>query len=126
MQYARQEQQFRLTGYGDRITDVSVLLVSFDKAQRQRRAWLGLATWWALGVATAFIPVAHFVLVPGFFGFGIYSFVQRRRTAVVPLHARGICPDCGQEQDFAIPARWGDRVSLTCPACHRSLRLSPP
>lgn len=124
MQYAREERRFRLQGYSGRTTEATVLLVTFDRGQRRRRAWLGLSTWWAVGAAAAFIPVAHFVLVPGFVGFGIYSFVQRNRTALVPLSAHGVCPDCDDEQQFDPPARWGDRVSLTCGSCNRSLRVS--
>ncbi|MEE8117823.1 MAG: hypothetical protein V3T28_12005 [Gemmatimonadales bacterium] len=126
IEYQREERHCTLSGYSGRTTEVMVELISFDRTQRMRRAWLGLAAWWAAAAATVFIPVAHFFLVPGFFAFGIYSFLQRARTAVVAVAVSGICPDCEAEQKFEAPARWSESVTLACANCGRSLKLTAP
>ncbi|HEX9729103.1 MAG TPA: hypothetical protein VGA37_11410 [Gemmatimonadales bacterium] len=122
--YERHERSCRLRGYAPTETDATVELVTFNRAQRMRRAWLGLATWWAAAVASVFIPIAHFALVPGFFLFGIYSFSSRVRTSTVAVSARGICPDCGEEQEFDLPPRWRETIEVACGGCSRALRLS--
>lgn len=121
--YAREERQATLRGYGERTTDATVRLVRFDRRARLRRAGLGLATWWTVAVAGAFIPVAHLVLVPGFLGFGVYSFVRRARSPVVPLSITGVCPDCDAEQEFDPPGRWVEPLRLACGQCGRALQL---
>ena len=124
IEYLREEREVQLTGYGSQRTTATAELVTFDRRQRLRRAWLGLASWWAMSVVSILIPVAHFALVPGFFLFGMYSFVRRRSTAEVAVSIHGACPDCDHEQAFDPPDSWTDRPNFTCSKCHRSLRGS--
>lgn len=124
IEYLREEQEVQLTGYSGRCTIAAAELVTFDRRQRLRRAWLGLATWWALSAVSILIPVAHLALVPGFFLFGIYSFVRRRRTGEVAVALYGSCPDCDHEQAFDPPDKWTDHFNVTCGQCHRSLKGS--
>ena len=71
-----------------------------------------------------FIPVAHFLLVPGFFLFGVHVFLSRMRTADVTTSIRGTCPDCATEQDFEMGGPWGLPRSLACAECGRTLRAN--
>lgn len=117
------ERRCRLTGYSGEERDAYLRIRSFDRARRIRRAISGLATWCVVAVASVFIPVAHFLLVPAFVIYGLFVFVRRVRITTLVVAARGTCPDCGAEQDLDILGPWHGGHDLSCRACHRSLRL---
>lgn len=116
---------YMLTGYSGNQTEAHLEIRVFERPARLRRAAAGLATWWAVALGSAFIPVAHFLLVPGFAGFGLFVFFQRLRTAAIVVAAAGTCPDCGVEQQLDILGPWHGQRGVSCRHCHRSLRLSP-
>ena len=53
---------YQLTGYSQTPTTATVTIRSFDKPERTRRAFKGLATFWGAALGSVFIPVAHFLL----------------------------------------------------------------
>lgn len=118
------ERRYRLTGYSDREGEALLQLRSFDSPARVKRAVAALAVWWGAAFLSLFIPVAHFLLVPGFLMFGLVTFVRRLKTSAVVVKARGTCPDCGAEQDLDILGSWSESRDVTCRQCHRSLRLT--
>jgi hypothetical protein len=118
------QRTYRLTGYSDRMAEVSIGIRSFDRSGRLRRAAAGLAIWWGAAIASVFIPVAHFFLVPGFVLFGLFTLARRLRTPDIVVAAHGACPDCGAEQDLDILGPWSESRDVSCRECHRSLRLS--
>ena len=89
-----------------------------------RRAVKGLAGFWGAMVVSVFIPIAHFVLVPSFFGIGIWQFVRRLRRHHLVRAARGACPDCGAEQEFERGAGPRFPQAVQCRRCHRGLTLA--
>lgn len=113
-----------LRGYSGTATTASVALQSFDQRERVRRALRGLAAFWAAAIGSIFIPVAHFLLVPGFALFGVYTLFERLGARQVVTEAHGTCPDCGKEQKLEIGGRWRVPRDITCVFCQRSLRLS--
>lgn len=123
-QSAVMERRYRLTGYSDREGEALLQLRSFDSPARVKRAVAALAVWWGAAFLSLFIPVAHFLLVPGFLMFGLVTFVRRLKTSAVVVKARGTCPDCGAEQDLDILGSWSESRDVTCRQCHRSLRLT--
>lgn len=123
MDYPRRVVGGTLTGYHGDTPGATLKVVELDRATRTKRALLGIAAWWAAAASAVFIPVAHFALVPGFLGFGVYSAVRRLRTASVTLGVHGTCPDCDTEQDFEVSERWTEREALACGTCRRSLRF---
>jgi hypothetical protein len=122
----RREQRFILTGYSGRSTPGTVTVVAFDRRARIRRALGALGTFWGCALGAVFIPVAHFLLVPGFFGFGIVQCVRRLGTHELGVGARGTCPDCGFEQRLELPSRWAVPQQVTCRRCQRGLTLRLP
>lgn len=118
---ATDREPFSITGYGPTPTNGSASVVSLDGAGRLRRAGAALAASWAAAVASIFVPVAHFLLVPGFLVIGIVSFVVRFRTPKRAVSVRGTCPDCGTDQEFDTSGPWSLPRQLTCGSCHRSL-----
>lgn len=120
---ATRRQLLSLSGYHGDPTAAALVVTTFDRGQRMRRAVKGLAGFWAAMVVSVFLPVAHFVLVPSFFIAGIWQFLRRLKTSEVVGGARGRCPDCGAEQDFELgSARFPQGVQ--CRSCHRGLTLA--
>ncbi len=120
-----QTEKFVLTGYGSSTTAGEATVVHFDGRERMARAGKGLAMAWGAALVSVFIPVAHFLLVPGFFLAGLVVFVKRmRRRAVVGI-VHGSCPDCNREQTFDVSSDWRLPMHLTCGNCHRLLTASP-
>ena len=91
-----------------------------------RRALAGLGLWWGAALVSVFIPVAHFFLVPGFFLYGLYTFLQRLKTNQLAVAGRGTCPDCGREQELDVAGRWILPRSTSCRFCQRSIRITVP
>ena len=114
-----------VSGYHGAPTAATLLVATFDPRQRLRRALQGLAGFWGAMVVSVFLPVAHFVLVPSFFGIGIWQFVRRLRLHRLVRGAHGRCPDCGAEQDFELSAGSRFPQAVQCRQCHRGLTLAP-
>jgi hypothetical protein len=114
----------RLSGYTTTQTTATVTLQSFDKKERVRRALQGLGTFWAAAIGSVFIPVAHFLLVPGFALYGAYTFFERLGAREVVMAAEGICPDCGKSQKLEVGGRWHVPRRVACRYCQRALQIS--
>jgi hypothetical protein len=82
-------EAFELSGYSDRSTVGAAEVVSFDRAARLKRALIGLAGFWGTAIVAAFLPVAHFFLVPGLILTGLIVFVLRWRRTEATLSIKG-------------------------------------
>lgn len=120
------QQDFLLNGFTQPPGRGSATVLTYDRPARWRRALKALGKWWGIALLSVFIPVAHFVLVPSFFLFGLFQFSQRLGAVEVPRDARGRCPDCGAEQALELAAQWQVPQLVTCHECHRGLRLTLP
>jgi hypothetical protein len=118
-----EERRVEVTGYSGR-TVATVMVVSYERGQRVRRSLRGLGTWWGAALVSVLIPIAHFVLVPSFFLYGVYTFAQRLTADQVALAGRGTCPDCGREQALEVTGRWSVPRTTSCRYCQRSLLLT--
>ena len=116
-----QTEKFVLTGYGSSTTAGEATVVHFDGRERMARAGKGLAMAWGAALVSVFIPVAHFLLVPGFFLAGLVVFVKKMRRSVVVDSVHGTCPDCKHEQAFDASTGWHLPMHLTCANCSRLL-----
>src|SRR5881398_479220 len=85
-------QPFILTGYQGAPTRGTVTIQAFNREQRWRRALAGLGKWWGVALLSVLIPVAHFLLLPSFFVYGLWQFFQRLGTAEVAAAARYLPP----------------------------------
>jgi len=71
-------------------------ITSYSAQERTSRAIKMLALLWGLAIVTVFIPLAHFVLVPGFLIAGPIIAYKRYHMAEHPSSADGECPTCKQ------------------------------
>jgi len=117
-------ERFTISGYGGAPTIGTATIRGFTPAARWRRAVMAAAKWWGLAIVAVFIPVAHLVLVPGFFVYGVVQLVSGVSIADLVLEARGTCPDCGEEQALELVARWHLPQAVTCRACQRGLTVA--
>lgn len=115
---------YQLTGYSQTPTTATVTIRSFDKPERTRRALKGLATFWAAALGSVFIPVAHFLLVPSFGLYGVYTLFERLAAEQIVVTAEGTCPDCGKPQKLEVGGRWRVPRNVACRYCQRSLQIS--
>jgi len=101
-----------------------VSIVRHDPGARMRRALMALAACWGLGLVSVLVPIAHFVLVPGFFVLGIVLAAARAREAASVLGAAGRCPRCDAERAFIASGRLREESKAQCPACRNELSLT--
>ena len=119
-------EKFILTGYGGSTTAGEATVMHFDGAERIARAGKELAIAWGAALVGVFIPVAHFLLVPGFFLAGLIVFAKTVRRRVVVDTICGRCPDCRHEQNFDTSTAWHLPMHLTCANCQRLLTATSP
>lgn len=112
-----------LKGYAPEPSSATAEIVRYATNERLRRAFGGLAVAWGIGVACAFIPIAHLILVPAAFVAGIVLFVARMKVSQRALHVHGTCPDCGTTQEFETHGQWRLPLDVVCASCHRRLVL---
>ena len=105
-------------------TSATIHFVRHDPGARGRRAALALAACWALAAVTILVPIAHFVLVPGFFLLGIWLLVQRLREDATIVSVTGDCPKCGEPRTFIASGRLRPSVKVQCPVCRNELELA--
>ncbi len=122
----RHTYQLQLQGYSDTLASAEVDVVTYSAGERVLRAFGGLGMGWGAGIVCAFIPVAHFFLVPAAFVVGIVLFILRLRVHRRAVEAHGTCPDCGTEQQLDMSGRWRLPQDLECRSCHRGLVLREP
>jgi hypothetical protein len=113
-----------LSVFGATPTPVTARILRQSPADRLRRALGALGAFWGLAVPAAFMPVAHFILVPTLLLTGAVVAGLRAREDVRLLGVRGRCPRCGVEGEFPAAGRFRGRQALDCPRCHNRLTLS--
>ena len=103
-------------------THGSVEVQTWDKPQKTKRALKFWGYCWLGMVVTAFVPIAHFVLVPGLFLAGpIGAWFLSQQDSVV-LGGKGTCPTCAAE---LIIVRGPDQWPLTdlCAKCQMPVTI---
>jgi hypothetical protein len=110
-----------LTVFGSPPTKATLALRSVGTGRRLARALGGLVLCWTATLVAVFIPVAHFVLVPGLAIAGVVWAVSRLRERERVLWIHGTCPRCGREEDFVPAGRSGRQLTVDCPSCFNRL-----
>jgi len=100
---------------GGRQTEVGLRVVRHGRRRRLRRAAAGLGLLWLAAAVSILIPIAHLILVPGFFlgGIGLAVARWRRRDRFAAFEAR--CPVCGGSHPFDLEEAAELPRRLRCP-----------
>ena len=120
------EHEGRFT-YPDRdSTPVRVSSVHRAPPARAIRAVKTLGACWGLALVAVFLPLLHWVLVPGLLVLGPALAYARLHEADTLTRAEGHCPACAATQVFTLGQRWRERTVLRCEACGRRIELALP
>jgi hypothetical protein len=111
----------------DRSTQIEEGLIriqSWNKRERLVRALKSGGLCWIAALVSIFIPLLHFILVPGFLIAGpilvYFIFGQENRV----LGGEGVCPFCHAPLILA-SATLNFPISDLCTDCHNSLKIEP-
>src|SRR5688572_7533740 len=116
------EGKLRFFGYP--ATRAVLAVARHDPGARLRRGLLALAACWGLAAVTILVPIAHFVLVPGFFLLGIWLLVKRLGEEATVVSVSGDCPKCGEPRSFIASGRVRQEMKVQCPVCRNELELT--
>ena len=110
--------------FGFPATPARVAVARHTPGERLKRGLLALGACWGLAALTILIPIAHFVLVPGFFLLGIWLLVKRLGEDATIVSVTGDCPKCGEPRTFIASGRLRAAMKVQCPVCRNELELS--
>jgi hypothetical protein len=113
-----------LTVFGAPAAHASATIVRHSMGRRAARALVALGACWGLALVAVFIPLAHFVLVPGLFLIGVILATYRAREAWSIVTVQGQCPRCRLEQTFTSAGRARGQSVVHCPNCKNELALT--
>ncbi len=105
------------------IRSAEMHVMVFTIQEQKMRALKTLLMFWLIAAMCILIPIAHFILVPGFLIGGIIAAKRRWNRTEEGIDASGLCPACGHdicvklEKNANVP-QWYD-----CPECHEPLEL---
>lgn len=120
----RQSRVIKFSNADGEATTGTLNYTVYSKQQRMTRGLSALGICWGLAVVTLFIPIAHFVLVPGFLIAGPVAGYMRYRLTETMEEATGECPTCREQ--VTIPLEANDRLPkwTYCPARNDPIQLS--
>jgi len=98
-------------------------VIIFTQREQKIRALKSMMTFWVIAALCIFIPIAHFILVPGFLIGGIVAASRRWKTKEEELEATGSCPACHNGICIKLDKSIGLPQWKNCPECADSLEL---
>jgi hypothetical protein len=88
-----------------------------DPGERTTRALKAAGICVGLAALSVFLPIAHFVLVPGFLLAAPIFAIRRLRERASIVALRGTCPRCQAERTFEAKGAFGPSLRTSCPVC---------
>jgi hypothetical protein len=120
---SREQQPIVIRGANGKTRPGVLGVLVFDRAERNRRALKTLALFWGLAGASAFIIIAHWVLVPGFLLAGPIMAFRKHRIIREIDNASGTCPACSEAITFELEANETLPKRTYCPKCAAPVEL---
>jgi hypothetical protein len=93
-------------------------------ASRAARAGLALGVAWLLAFPAIFLPVLHFVLVPGLVVGGVVLAAMQLREDRTLARLRGVCPRCAAPLDLTPGGRFRLPRMVQCGHCRNELTVA--
>lgn len=88
-----------------------------DAAERSGRALRAAGACVLLAAVSVLLPIAHFVLVPGFLLAAPIFATRRLRERASIIALTGTCPRCDAPRTFEAKGRFGGSMRTTCATC---------
>jgi len=114
-----------LTGFGAAASEGTATMVVHPVGRRIGRALLTLGVCWTVAVAAVFIPLAHFVLVPGLLIGGVILAMIRVRLTGTFRNVRGSSRRCRVQQTFVSARQSRREWRVDWPNCGGRVTLNP-
>ncbi len=105
------------------INPAEMHLLTFSIQEQKVRAIKTLLLFWTIATVCVLIPIAHFILVPGFLIGGIVAAKRRWGKSEEGVYARGICPDCKNTISINLDKNAELPQWHNCPECGDMLEL---
>jgi hypothetical protein len=105
----------------DQAAPATVRVLGHDARDRARRAMLGLGACWGAAILAVFLPLLHFILVPG----PLVALSQLKQRVTI-LDVTGPCPACGNPIHESLMSDSRVPLSLRCEKCRRALTVKLP
>ena len=103
-------------------TNAEIQMQSWEATERKKRALKAAGLCLGLACASLFLPIAHFVLVPGFLVATpfVFSFISKQKNRL--LGGNYLCPCCGAKIKLhSQPANFPIRDS--CSECRKAVSI---
>lgn len=94
-----------------------------DPAERSARAVRAAGTCVLLAAVSVLLPIAHFILVPGFLIAAPVFAVRRLREGSSIVALTGTCPRCNETRTFEVKGPFGKDVRTTCATCSFAIEV---
>ncbi len=101
----------------------NIRVTAFTQQEQRIRALKSLLTFWTIAALCILIPIAHFILVPGFLIGGGIAASRRWKTVEEGIDATGSCPACGNKIRIKLDKRADLPQWKDCPECADPLEL---
>jgi len=98
-------------------------VMRYNERERNMRAAKALALYWLIAAVCILIPVAHFILVPGFLIAGLVVAKRKKGMSEEGLHVQCRCPACAKEVRIELEHSAELPQWRKCPACGEGLEL---
>ncbi len=95
----------------------------FSRKEQKTRAIKALLIFWLIALVSILIPIAHFILVPGFLIAGAIVASRKWRITEEGHEAAGVCPACDQQIVLDLDKNSDLPQWVHCPNCNISLEL---
>lgn len=118
-----ESRPIRIESNDGEATTGTLHITKYSHKERVLRAVKVLALMWALAAAAVLIPIAHFVLVPGFFVAGPVMAFMRYRVTDHPDNATGECPVCKEAMEISLEPNAHLPLWTYCPASNDPIQL---
>lgn len=99
--------------------------ILMEKIEGSKKAWKVVAICIGLAGFSVFIPLAHFVLVPGFLIAAPICYFWQKKNPLIIRKASGTCPHCAQDFEV-LDQRPSFPFEVLCEGCRRvfTIRLT--
>ena len=94
-----------------------------DPAERSARAARAAGVCVLLAAVSVLLPIAHFVLVPGFLVAAPIVAMRRLREGASIVALAGTCPRCNETRTFEVKGPFGKDVRTTCATCSFAIEV---
>jgi hypothetical protein len=103
--------------------DGTLYVRKFSTLDRVLRALVALGVLWLLALISVLIPVAHFVLVPGFLLAGPVVALMRYRVTEVNERITWVCPSCHDALEIQLDSSDNLPMWTYCPPAGHPIQL---